>query len=261
MNIRDTLPDAMKNGEFELYFQPQLEVATGRLAGVEALLRWNNINFGSLSPPHFITAAEDVGLIAPLSEWFLETACHQAVAWQLQGFAELSITVNLSTIQFRHGNLEQMVDNALDDSGLAPYALELELSESILTQQIDREFVGLQYLNERGVQLALDDFTVSYSMLSHLKRFNIKKIKLKPALVGGIADNPADFEILGGIMKVARSLNIKTAAEGVDNRRLFMYLHDLRCDEAQGAYFARPMSNAEFVRWRTRYDLAPALAA
>lgn len=261
MNIHDTLPYAIKNGEFELYFQPQVEIATGRLNGVEVLLRWNSTDFGQLTPPRFISAAEEIGLVLPLSEWFLETACHQAVAWQLQGFPELPIAVNLSAIQFRHGNLEQIVGNALDDSGLAPYTLELELSESALQQHIDTGYADLQYIHDRGVRLSLDDFTVNYSSLSYLKLFNIKKLKLKQSLVESVADNPVDFDMLSSIMRVAKSLNIKTIAEGVDNYRIFMYLHDLRCDEAQGGYFARPMSNTEFLQWRKSRHSEQALAA
>ena len=249
LQIRNSLQKALERGEFVLHYQPQIDLRTMAVIGVEALLRWNHPVFGMVAPGRFISIAEDSGLIVPIGEWVLAEACREAASWQRAGLPKLTIAVNLSAVQFRRGNLERSVQHALADSGLGPELLELELTESILIQNTEKVLAQVQRLKAIGVQLSVDDFGTGYSSLAYLKRFNVDKLKIDQSFVRDMVDDVNDAAIVRAIIQMAHSLNLRTIAEGVEDARLLAALREEGCDDAQGYYFARPMPADELVRY------------
>jgi diguanylate cyclase (GGDEF)-like protein/PAS domain S-box-containing protein len=247
--IRTGLKRALERNEFMLHYQPQNDMLTGETVGAEALIRWNHPERGLLAPSKFIHVAEESGLIAPIGEWVIQEACRQAMVWKEEGFLNVSIAVNLSAVQFKRGDLDQIVVRALRETGLPPEYLELELTESLLIQDIDNVLKTLQKLKSLGVKLSIDDFGTGYSSLSYLKRLNVDKIKIDQTFIRDVAEDPNDKAIVTAIIQMARSLNLKTIAEGVENIEILQQLHRLRCDETQGFYFAKPMSSSEFMQY------------
>ena len=250
LTIRNGLRQALELGQFVLHFQPQIDLATGRPVGAEALIRWQHPELGLVPPARFISIAEDSGLIVPIGEWVLREACRQAVAWRTaSGMSHLVCAVNLSARQFKGGNLEKSVTSALADTGLDPACLELELTESILLHDTDNVLATVTRLKSIGVKLSIDDFGTGYSSLSYLKRFAVNKLKIDQSFVRGMADDPNDAAIVRAIIQMARSLGLRTIAEGVEDERLRSLLLIQHCDEAQGYHFARPMPAAELLRY------------
>jgi diguanylate cyclase (GGDEF)-like protein/PAS domain S-box-containing protein len=247
--MRSGLRRALERQEFLLHYQPQIDLATGQVIGVEALLRWQHPEFGLVPPGRFIPIAEDSGLIVPIGEWVLREACRQAAAWQRSGLPELVMAVNLSAVQFRRGNVEETVLRALAQSGLAPAALELELTESILIQDVEQVLASVRRLKQLGVKLSIDDFGTGYSSLSYLKRFDIDKLKIDQSFIRDLARDPDDAAIVRAIIQMAHSLGLKAIAEGVETPDLPQQLRAFGCDEAQGYLYARPMPAAEFERY------------
>ncbi|ARU32722.1 hypothetical protein CAP31_14260 [Sulfuriferula sp. AH1] len=247
LQIRNGLRQALEKGGLSLYFQPQISLSNGAVVGAEALLRWQHPQLGMLPPGRFISVAEDSGLIVPIGDWVLQEACRQAMAWQQAGLPELVIAVNLSAVQFKRGDLEQSVTRALTESGLNPALLELELTESILIQDAEKVLSRLRRLKALGVKLSIDDFGTGYSSLSYLKRFEVDKLKIDQSFIRDMADDPNDAAIVRAIIQMARSLNLKTIAEGVEDERQLSLLRLQYCDEIQGYYFARPMPADEFA--------------
>lgn len=247
--LRNGLRRALDAGEFELHYQPQVELASGRVIGAEALLRWNAPGEGLIMPGRFIPVAEESGLIVPIGEWVLMEACRQARAWQQAGLAEVCVAVNLSAVQFRRGNVEQSVLRALEATGLPPHALELELTESLMIQNVEQVLATVRRLKLLGVKLSIDDFGTGYSSLSYLKRFDVDKLKIDQSFVRDLASDPDDAAIVRAIVQMARSLNLKTIAEGVETEDMRHMLRVFQCDEAQGYLFARPLPADEFARF------------
>jgi len=244
--LREGLRHALERGEFELYYQPQVAFAEG-VVGAEALIRWNHPELGMLLPGRFIPAAEDSGLIVPIGAWVLREACRQAVAWRVTGLPEVVVAVNLSAVQFRRGDLEKTVAEALEESLLDPALLELELTESILIQDTESVLATVNRLKLLGVKFSIDDFGTGYSSLSYLKRFDVDKLKIDQSFIRDIASDPDDSAIVGAIIQMAKSLKLRTIAEGVETLGMLDYLRHLGCEEAQGYHFARPMPAADFV--------------
>jgi diguanylate cyclase (GGDEF)-like protein/PAS domain S-box-containing protein len=259
LKIRTGLRQALDQGQFVLHFQPQIDLATGRTVGAEALIRWAHPELGLLPPARFIGIAEDTGLIVPIGDWVLREACRQAAAWRAaSGLPELVCAVNLSAPQFRRGDLEGSVARALADSGLDAAGLELELTESILIRDTEHVLATVQRLKSIGVKLSIDDFGTGYSSLSYLKRFAVDKLKIDRSFVRGMADDPNDAAIVRAIIQMARSLGLKTIAEGVEDDRLRALLLMHRCDEGQGFHFARPLPAQELLRYALRgHALSP----
>lgn len=249
LQIRNSLRKGLEREEFVLYFQPQIDLSSNTVIGAEALIRWNHPEFGIIPPGRFIPLAEASGQIIQMGEWVLFEACRQAVAWRQAGLTELVMAVNLSAIQFKRGDLEQCVVRALTQSGLEPAFLELELTESILIQDTEKVLEMVQRLKALGVKLSIDDFGTGYSSLSYLKRFAVDKLKIDQSFVRDMADDPNDAVIVRTIIQMAKSLNLKTIAEGVETERQLSLLRLQHCDEAQGYYFARPMPAEEFARY------------
>jgi len=253
--LEQDLRDAIGNGELYIEYQPIVDNGTRRTAGFEALLRWHSPKRGLVLPDEFISIAEDFGLIVPIGDWVLQEACRQAVHWQQAGLPELFVAVNLSAMQFRRGNLQQSVVQALSASGLAPDLLELELTESILITEAEFALETVRNLKSLGIRFAIDDFGTGYSSLAYLKRFPIDKLKIAQTFVQGMDTNPEDAAIVHAVIQMARALKLKTIAEGAETAKTIEHLRLHHCDEVQGNYYSQPLTEEEF----TRYILAAAL--
>jgi diguanylate cyclase (GGDEF)-like protein len=247
LQLRGGLRRALENQEFVLHYQPQVDLATGAVVGAEALLRWQHPDQGSVPPARFIPVAEESGLIVAIGEWVLREACRQLAEWRTAGLPELSVAVNLSGVQFKRGNVERSVLAALQEFELPPRLLELELTESILISDTESVLTTVRRLKDIGVKLSIDDFGTGYSSLSYLKRFNVDKLKIDQSFVRDFTNDPDDAAIVRAIIQMARSLNLRTIAEGVETAHVRDQLSAFRCDEAQGYYFARPLPAVEFV--------------
>ena len=241
LNLKNGLRHALDRQEFLLHYQPQTDLRSGRVIGVEALLRWQHPEQGMISPARFIPVAEDSGLIVPIGEWVLQEACRQAMVWRQAGLPELTMAVNLSAVQFRRGDVEHSVMQALRASGLDPRWLELELTESILIKNPEQVFGTVKRLKQQGIKLSIDDFGTGYSSLSYLKRFDVDKLKIDQSFVRDLATDPDDAAIIRAIIQMAHSLDLRTIAEGVEDADTLASLRRFDCDEAQGYFFGRPM--------------------
>ncbi len=238
--IANGLRTALANNEFVLYYQPRFDIRTRELAGVEALIRWRHPEKGLLPPGMFIPIAESTGMIGAIGEWALDEACRQSVEWRGQGH-EVCVAVNLSARQFRSGNLVERIDKALRDSGLESSALSLEITESMLVGDSVEVIETLKKLSMRGLRIAVDDFGTGYSSLSYLKRFPINDLKIDRAFVMGLPDDENDAAIVRAIVAVAKSLGMRTVAEGVETEEQLMFLKSLDCDEVQGYLLGKPV--------------------
>jgi len=224
-----------------------VDLASGNVIGAEALLRWRQPELGLVPPAKFITVAENSGLIVPFGEWVLRTACAQARQWQDQGLPPLPVAVNVSAVQFRQERFVEMVQRALDESGLAPQYLELELTESLLLSKGEATLSVLQQLGKMGLRLSIDDFGTGYSSLSYLRHFPVYKLKIDRSFVLAATVNADDAAIITAIINMAKSLNLKVIAEGVETEEQIFFLRERHCDEAQGYYFSRPLAAADLA--------------
>jgi len=249
LNMRNRLHHALERSEFIVHYQPQIDLASGALTGAEALLRWNQPELGLIPPDRFIPIAEDSGLIVPIGEWVLREACRQAAEWQKSGLSDFTMAVNLSAVQFKRDNLEQTVISALTESGLEPPFLELELTESILIRDTENVLQTVRRLKLLGVKLSIDDFGTGYSSLAYLSRFAVDKVKIDQSFVRGLTTSSGDAAIVRAIIQMARSMGLRTIAEGVEEQHLYDYLRAHHCDEAQGYHIGRPMPAEQFAAY------------
>ncbi|HWT55316.1 MAG TPA: EAL domain-containing protein [Rhodocyclaceae bacterium] len=240
MQMQIDLRKALQGDEFELLYQPQVDLASGRVDGVEALIRWRR-NGSLISPAEFIPVAEHSGLIIPIGEWVISEACRRGMTWHQQGLA-LSVAVNLSALQFKHGNIIDTVTRALETSGLPPGMLELELTESILLQDVDVAMSILHSLKELGVQLSIDDFGTGYSSLSYLKRLAVDKLKIDRSFVGDVTEDADDAAIVQAVIQLGHTLQLSVIAEGVETEQQCAFLRHSGCDSAQGYLFSPPVA-------------------
>jgi diguanylate cyclase (GGDEF)-like protein len=243
--MQEGLRSALLNEEFFLAYQPQIDMQTGRTIGVEALIRWRHPERGIVSPCEFIGLAEETGLIVPIGEWVLRTACKQAKAWQDAGMATLSISVNVSARQFRDNTLTSQVTRALRESGLEPCYLDLELTESLIMQNLQQAVSTMQELKAMGIQLSIDDFGTGYSNLSALKSFPITRLKLDRSFVCDLPDDEDDKAIARAVILLAHELDLRVVAEGVEMAEQHLFLQTIGCDEMQGFYFSKPLQVQE----------------
>jgi diguanylate cyclase (GGDEF)-like protein/PAS domain S-box-containing protein len=241
LTLENSLRLALDKNELYLVYQPQMEMATGRITGLEALLRWQHPELGLVPPDRFIRIAENSGLIIPMGEWVMRTACAQARKWQDEGLPPVSVAVNVSAVQFRQEGFCEVIRKVLDEVGLAPEYLELELTESLLLSSSDVTFSVLKELEAMGLKLAIDDFGTGYSSLSYLKHFPVSKLKIDRSFVRDVATSPDDAAITTAIISMARSLNLKVIAEGVETEAQMSFLRAHHCDEIQGYYFSKPL--------------------
>jgi diguanylate cyclase (GGDEF)-like protein len=237
---------ALSRNEFVLHYQPVMDLATGRLVGAEALVRWQHPETGLVPPMQFIPAAEKSGLIVEMGAWVLEEACRQLVEWQALGCEDFVMAVNLSPVQFRRGDIEKVVEDALKRTGLAPACLELEITESTLIQDTEKFIESLQRLKALGVKISIDDFGTGYSNLSYLQRFAVDKLKIDQSFVMRLQKGPQDRAMVTAIIQMAKSLNMRTTAEGIEVEAVRQELVGMGCGLGQGYYFARPLPADKF---------------
>ncbi len=242
LRLENGLRLALDRNEFFLLYQPQVNVRTRTITGLEALLRWQHPQLGLVPPATFIGVAESSGLIVPIGEWVLRTACAQAKKWQDSGLPAVPVAVNVSAIQFRQHGFAELIRNVLQETGLDPKYLELELTESLLLTNADVMFSILQELRDMGVKLAIDDFGTGFSSLSYLRQFRVNRLKIDRSFVRDVAVNRDDAAITTAIINMAKALNLEVLAEGVETEAQLSFLQDQHCYEIQGFYFSQPVA-------------------
>jgi diguanylate cyclase (GGDEF)-like protein len=246
VQLESDLHTALARNQFELHYQPKVDTTTGMVRSVEALIRWSHPERGLIAPAEFIPRAEECGLIGPIGEWVVREACRQARAWQTAGMPSLRVAVNLAASQFRQGTLVEMIRRALDDAGLEPRFLEVELTESAMMSDPEEAIAILEQLSAMGVLVSVDDFGTGYSSMSYLRRFPIDKLKIDRVFISDITARPEDASIVRAIVSLAHSLRLKVVAEGVESEGQLDFLKAVGCDEYQGYHFSRPLSASAF---------------
>jgi diguanylate cyclase (GGDEF)-like protein len=243
MNLENSLRKALEHEEFLLHFQPKMSIQTGKVEGMEALLRWNHPKRGLIYPSEFVPVAEEVGLIQPIGEWVLLNACQQIKAWKRAGFPPISIAVNLSGYQVNQPHWISKVQTILERTGVDPKSLEMEITETVLMDNSDAALSNLRQLDEMGIRISIDDFGTGYSSLSYLQRFPIHALKIDRSFIRGIGKlgKGTDAVITRAIVSLARALNLKTVAEGVEQVQEKAYLESIGCDDMQGYLFSKPL--------------------
>lgn len=246
LKMENNLRRALKQGELTVFYQPQVNTKTGRITGVEALVRWNHPDRGLFFPSEFIPLAEDTGLIVPLGEWVMRAACAQNKAWQDEGLCPIRVTVNISARHFAQQNLVETIAHVLELTGLDPNWLELEITESALMKDVDFAIKTLYELKNMGVRISIDDFGTGYSSLNYLKRFPIHTLKIDRSFVRDIMGKLEDAAIVSTIIVLAQNLNLKVIAEGVETEQQLNFLKQRQCYDMQGYYFSRPIPAEDF---------------
>jgi len=247
LQLENELRESLRRNEFCVYYQPQYSLVTGQLVGAEALVRWQHPEMGLVFPNKFIPLAESTGLILPLGAWVLREACEQMKVWREAGYGIEHIGVNVAGLQIRQGRFGKTVRKVLEETGLAPQYLELEITESFIMQQAEEAISTLEELQGLGITLAIDDFGTGYSSLSYLKRLPIDKLKVDRSFVDGIPDDPNDEAIAKAVIALGKSMQMKVIAEGVETIEQQAFFHQEGCDEVQGNLFSRPLPEIDFV--------------
>lgn len=250
--LSNALRHAINNNELSLVYQPQFSAVDQKIIGAEALLRWTHPEFGVISPLEFIPIAENNGLILSIGEWVLRTAAGQTKQWMETGMEPIIMAVNLSAVQFKSANLPVVIAEILQNIGLPPEYLELELTEGVAMNDPHRAISVMNELHDKGIRMSIDDFGTGYSSLSYLKKFNIYKLKIDQSFVRDINVDPEDKAIVGAIISMAKSLGLQTIAEGVETISQLEYLREQGCDEIQGYYFSKPLTIEAFEAFRKR---------
>jgi EAL domain-containing protein (putative c-di-GMP-specific phosphodiesterase class I) len=261
LELDKSLRRALDNGEFELHYQPKVNVKSGEMFAMEALVRWRHPQKGLISPAEFIPVAEEIGLIIPLGAWVLSTACRQNRQWQRAGLPPMRVAVNLSAVQFRQNNLVESISGALEEAGLDPCYLELEVTESIVMENAEEAALVLEKLHAKGIHISVDDFGTGYSSLSYLKRFCLDTLKIDRSFVRDISSDSGDAAIVRSVIALAHSLRLRVIAEGVETEEQLSFLEALGCDEYQGYYRSRPLPPAEFEQLLRQSANKPATGA
>jgi len=260
LSLENSLRLALGKGELFLVYQPQMELATGRITGLEALLRWQHPGLGLVPPDKFIRIAENTGLIVSIGEWVLRTACSQARKWQEEGLLDMSVAVNVSAVQFRQEGFCEVIRSVLRETGLAAQYLELELTETLLLAHADVTLSVLRELKSMGLTLAIDDFGTGYSNFTSLRQFGVSKLKIDRSFIHDVAMKSDDAAITTAMISMAKSLNLKVIAEGVENEAQMSFLRAHHCDEIQGFYFSKPLA-VDKVADKLRNNIAALQAA
>ncbi len=246
LQLVNALRQALEHEQLHVHYQPQVSMQDGRIIGAEALLRWQHPELGMVSPAEFIPIAEDCRLILPIGEWVLRSAVRQAKVWLEDGFDPIIMAVNLSVVQFRHPDLPELITRILNEEGLPPEYLELELTEGVAMHNPQDAIAVMNNLHERGIRMSIDDFGTGYSSLSYLKKFKVYKLKIDQSFVRDISTDPEDKAIVSAIINLAKSLGLQTIAEGVETVSQQAFLREQGCDEMQGYLFSRPVPIDQF---------------
>ena len=260
LHLISTMRAAIVQNEFVLHYQPIFDLRTQAVVGVEALVRWQNPKLGLVAPNMFIPTAEKSGLIVELGQWVIDEACRQMSAWREAGAPRMTVSVNMSPVQFRRGDVEGVIGRALARSGLDPACLELEVTESTLVQDTEKFIQVLQRIKGLGIRISIDDFGTGYSNLSYLQRFAVDKLKIDQSFIKRLANGPQDAAIVNAIIQMAKSLHLTTNAEGVEDEATRTLLTEMGCDLAQGYLFARPMTADQFGVYISQTLRAPKTA-
>lgn len=245
MVLENNLQHALQREEFIFHYQPQIDLSSGQITGLEALARWQKPGSHLIYPDNFIYLMEETGLIIPLGEWALRTACMQNKAWQKAGLRPVRVAVNISARHFHEQDITHTVSRVLEETGLEPKFLELELTESIFLKNLERTVKALKVLSGMGVNISIDDFGTGYSSLSYFKYFPINKLKIVEPFISSVSFNPTDEVIARAIIALAHTLNMKVVAEGVENNEQLKIIRSLHCDELQGNIFSPPVPAEE----------------
>jgi EAL domain-containing protein (putative c-di-GMP-specific phosphodiesterase class I) len=243
--LQEELRNALARSEFVLHYQPQVDLRTGRVFAAEALIRWNHPTLGIVPPIKFIPLAEETGLIVSLGDWVLREACRQNKVWQNAGLRPMSVSVNVSARQFRERDLVSRAADALKESGLEAKYLELELTESLIMQDVELAIATMKELRDLGIQLSIDDFGTGYSSLSALKTFPVSRLKSDKSFIDGIPADENDKAVAGAVISLGHTLNLRVIAEGVETEEQAAFLRNVNCDEMQGFLFSKPLPAQE----------------
>ena len=246
LQLSNALHNALNRRQLKVVYQPQISSLDGQIIAAEALLRWTHPEFGEISPAEFIPLAEENGLILPIGEWVLRTAVRQAKHWIQSGFKPMGIAVNLSAAQFRHPDLPQLVVKILNEAGLPPEYLDIELTEAVAMHNPDLACAIMDNLHHHGIRMSIDDFGTGYSSLSYLKKFKVHKLKIDKSFVHDIHTDPEDKAIVKAIISMAHELGLKSIAEGVETAEQLNFLREHGCDEIQGYYYSKPLNADDF---------------
>ena len=258
VRIESALRNALERNEFVLHYQPQVNLVSGQVVGMEALIRWQHPELGVVAPHRFVSVAEETGLIVPIGAWVMRTACAQNQAWQDAGLGPLRVAVNLSARQFGAPDLLADIAAVLSETGLAPDRLDIELTESLFMSDVNLAVETLHGMKQLGVNLSIDDFGTGYSSLSYLSRFPIDVLKIDRSFVSDITRDASDAAIVASIIALAHNLKLDVIAEGVETAEQLDYLRRHHCDEMQGYYFSKPLPAAEFEQLLRQKHCLPA---
>ncbi|MFA6189706.1 MAG: EAL domain-containing protein [Sulfuricurvum sp.] len=254
LKLSNALHTALERNELHVVYQPQISASGLQIIGTESLLRWQHPEFGTVSPGEFIPIAEENGMILSIGEWVLRTAILQAKHWIDKGYPPMIMAINISTVQFRHPNLPDLITNILEEVGLPPEYLELELTEGMAMHNPQAAISIMNNLHERGIRMSIDDFGTGYSSLAYLKKFKVYKLKIDQSFVRDISTDPEDKAIIAAVIQMARSLGLITIAEGVETIAQLKYLREQGCDEIQGYYYSKPLSPEQFESFIKTYQ-------
>jgi EAL domain-containing protein (putative c-di-GMP-specific phosphodiesterase class I) len=237
------LRKALDENEFVLHYQPKMDILTGKIQGMEALIRWKNDQGKILYPDSFIDIAEETGLIVPIGDWVIREACQECKRWQDAGLTDLSVSVNLSLQQFHKQNLEQLIASVLEETGLSASSLELELTESTVMKHPAQAAIVLNNLKSLGVSISIDDFGTGFSSLSYLKHFPIDTLKIDKSFIMNLEWDEANTAIASAVISLAQSLNLRVVAEGVETKEQLDFLRSKNCNLAQGYFISKPLES------------------
>ena len=254
LNMENALRHAQKNNEFEVYYQPRIDLVTKRTTGMEALLRWRHPTFGQVSPVTFVPLLEETGLIVPVGEWVLKQACEQTRIWNQKYNQELRVSVNLSARQFLQKDLIKRFQTIISASELDPELIELEITEGLLVENVETTVKMLDEFHKMGIRISVDDFGTGYSSLSYLKKFPINTLKIDRSFIRDIAVDMDDAAIISAIITLAQNLRLQVTAEGIETEEQLIFLQNLNCHEAQGFYFSKPLPNEDFEQYISRVE-------
>jgi len=257
LSLEVNLRKALENDQFLLFYQPKVDAMSGQILGMEALIRWKHPELGMISPAEFIPVAEQTGLIVPMGQWIFEESCRFIKTLQEQGLSSLTIAINLSGLQFSQTNLLSTLSDTVKEAGINPQQIELEITESLIMNDVDQAIVTLNCFKDFGFSIAIDDFGTGYSSLAYLKKFPISTLKIDQSFVRGVHKDPDDRAIIQAVITLAHSLSLKVVAEGIEEKEQLSVLKEQGCDIIQGYYFSQPLCGEEFIEWAKQHNEDP----